>query len=55
MMDEILIAAVLVMLAASTYGATVLQRALFHQRKAFEALVKQLDQIEERLAELEQR
>jgi hypothetical protein len=45
MNDEILLGAVLVMLIASTYMGFAVQRSLYHSRKAFEALTKEITQI----------
>jgi hypothetical protein len=39
LIDELLLAAVLVMLIASTYMGFAMQRSLYHSRKAFEALL----------------
>lgn len=60
--DEILILAVLVMLIGSMWMGFMLQRSLHHSREAFEALtreiggmVRKVERLEERLAELERR
>jgi hypothetical protein len=40
--DEILLGAVLVMLIGSTYMGFTVKRSLYHSRKAFEALTKEI-------------
>jgi CHASE1-domain containing sensor protein len=53
--DEVLIAAVLVMLIASTYMGFAVRQSLYHSRKAFEALIEEVVNLDEQVERLEHR
>jgi len=53
--DEILIVAVGVMLIGSIYMGFTVQRSLYHTRKAFEALTKELVHVDLELTRLQNR
>jgi hypothetical protein len=55
MLDDILLAAVLVMLMASTFMAWNVQRALYHSRKSMDLLISEYSAMTEELWELKGR
>jgi hypothetical protein len=54
MNNEILLGAVLVMLIASTYMGFAMQRSLYHSKKSFEALIKEIGKMGLATLDLEQ-